>query len=273
MKKKCFAGFLLQAGMIFIVSCQSLPDAPSREKRQAENGPDKDFPSEWVMTESVPMDTAAEYEGPRMLINLTIRDLPLQGTLGKLIRDLVFDGLDAETYGENLIAGQRRRYREAGQKNPAGDGFFSESWNWTYDETIEGVLVTPGGVLPGIDLCLAVSKNRDYYLGGAHGMREKRYFMFDMANSKTISLDDVIRKDARAGLQQLIAAGLRDYAGIGKTAPLTQGGFFTDEVEITENFFLAPEGIGFHWDPYEIAPYAMGSIEIVIPNEKSKALP
>jgi hypothetical protein len=271
MKKKktftngSFARFLPLVGMMFIVSCHSLPETSSREKRHVENETDNAFSPKVVMSENVPMDPAPGYTGPRMLINISIQSVPVQGTMGKLIQDVVFDGFEAETYGENLIAEQRAQYREAGQIALAEADFVPESWNWEYTETVEGVLVRPDRALPGIAECLAVSKNRDYYLGGAHGMSEKLYFMFDRVNFKLISLDDVIREDAHALLQQLIAARLRDHAGIGQDAPLTLGGFFEDEVEITANFFLTSEGVAFHWDPYEIAPYVMGAIEIVLP--------
>jgi hypothetical protein len=104
-------------------------------------------------------------------------------------------------------------------------------------------------------------------------MRGKQYFMFDIETLKTISLDEIVREDAHEALRQLVAAKLRDFMGIEKTVPLSQGGFFTDEAEITENFFLTSEGLGFHWDPYEIAPYAAGPIEIIIPyDELAEAL-
>ena len=53
----------------------------------------------------------------------------------------------------------------------------------------------------------------------------------------------------------------------GATAPLSTGYYFEDSVESLENFYLTPRGIGFHWDHYEIAPYSVGPIEIVIPYE------
>jgi hypothetical protein len=194
-----------------------------------------------------------------MLVNFTVRDVPLEGAAGRLVREAVFNGLDAETYGENLIAEQRANYREAGRS--AEDGVSGGSWNWEYAETVEGAKT---------DEYLAVSREREYYQGGAHGMREKRYFMFDTENGARLSLDDVVRGDGRARLRALIAGRLRDHAGIGQDAPLTQGGFFSDEAEVTENFFLTPSGVGFHWDPYEIAPYVMGGIEVIIPYTELK---
>jgi hypothetical protein len=69
-------------------------------------------------------------------------------------------------------------------------------------------------------------------------------------------------------LLQQVEAELRTLTGIGETAHLQEGGFFENTITIPENFFIVPGGLGFHWDPYEIAPYAMGPIEITIPFEK-----
>jgi hypothetical protein len=50
--------------------------------------------------------------------------------------------------------------------------------------------------------------------------------------------------------------------------PLTEQGFFENSVDKLEDFFLTPQGLGFQWDPYEIAPYTMGIIELVIPYDE-----
>ena len=39
----------------------------------------------------------------------------------------------------------------------------------------------------------------------------------------------------------------------------------TDDLAPTENFYLTPEGITFHYNVYEIAPYVMGAIQISLP--------
>jgi hypothetical protein len=61
---------------------------------------------------------------------------------------------------------------------------------------------------------------------------------------------------------------LRKGRELGRNDSLRQDGFFVDQVEFTENFFLSSKGIGFHWDPYEIGPYAMGFVEVVVPYGK-----
>ena len=41
----------------------------------------------------------------------------------------------------------------------------------------------------------------------------------------------------------------------------------TGELAPTENFYIGPKGLTFHYNVYEIAPYVMGGIEIELPYE------
>jgi hypothetical protein len=264
--KSSFMAFLSLAGMVLLGCCQSVPSNPSRKTRQLQSDLGSVISKTIVKSESIPLDP--EHENPQMIIIVTIQDVPTRGKLGQLIQDVVFNGDDAETYGENLIADHRSQYQKEGQKAMIEAGFPSEIWNWEYNETIEGFEIIPERTLAGITKCFVISRTRDYYLGGAHGLKEKQYFLFDMVKIKTISLDELIRENTYPTLQRLIAARLREQAGIKRNTPLSQGGFFTDMPELTENFFLTPEGIGFHWNPYEIAPYSMGSVEVVIPYDE-----
>jgi hypothetical protein len=65
---------------------------------------------------------------------------------------------------------------------------------------------------------------------------------------------------------------LRDYSKLSPGEPLSAGYYFDNSVEVPANFFLGPEGVGFHWDPYEIAPYAVGPVEVVVPYNQLQGL-
>jgi hypothetical protein len=69
-----------------------------------------------------------------------------------------------------------------------------------------------------------------------------------------------------------VEEALRDQAGLKQGEPLQTGGFFEDTVTAPDNFFLAEPGLGFHWDPYEIAPYAAGPVEVIIPYNRIGSL-
>jgi hypothetical protein len=267
-KGSCMA-LLSIAGVMLLSSCQSTSDTlPPRKNRQTQSDAEPVTFKTVVKSETIPLNPEPGYEGPRMLVIITIQNIPSRGKLGDIIRNVVFSGIDSEAYGEKLIADYRLRYQEAGKEILAEDDAPPESWNWEYNETVEGSVITLERALSGMAGCLIICRSREYYLGGAHGMREKQYFLFDTVKLKKLSLDDLIRKSAHVTLQRILTDKLREHAGIGKDVPLSQGGFLTDLSEVPENFFLTPDGFGFHWDPYEIAPYVMGPIEVIIPYDE-----
>jgi hypothetical protein len=267
-KGSCMA-LLSIAGVMLLSSCQSTSDAlSSRKNRQTQGDFEPVTFKTVVKSEIIPLNPAPGYEGPRMLIIMTIQNIPSRGKLGDLIKNSVFGGIDSEAYGEKVIADYRLRYQEEGKGAPTEGGAPSASWNWEYSETVEGTVITLERTLSGMAGCFIVCRSREYYLGGAHGMREKQYFLFDTAKMRKLNLDDLIRKNARMTLRQIFADKLRERMGIGKDVPLSQGGFLTDLPEVPENFFLTPDGFGFHWDPYEVGPYVMGPIDVIIPYDE-----
>jgi hypothetical protein len=132
--------------------------------------------------------------------------------------------------------------------------------NWSHTETVSLKTESPR--------IRVFSKTRESYTGGAHGTREQRYFVIDRPAARQINTAFIIKSGAEGELTALINDALRSQAKIGPGAALTEGDFFEERAEITENFFLDKAGMGFHWDQYEIAPYSMGPIEVSIPWKK-----
>ncbi|MDR2797145.1 MAG: RsiV family protein [Treponema sp.] len=204
-----------------------------------------------------------EERSPRMTLNITVSDT--SGSLGQLIQELLYDGLSPQAYTERLITQYGDQYFDMKSSPMLLDEYkdqFLGTLNWEYTETLEASAPRPQ--------VLVISRNLEYYLGGAHGMREKRYFVIfqDTHRVQRLVLEDLIEPASRSRLEVLVAQALRSEANLEPDEPLSQGGFFEDTVEVPDNFFLTPEGLGFHWDPYEIAPYVMGSIEVLLPYEQ-----
>jgi hypothetical protein len=132
--------------------------------------------------------------------------------------------------------------------------------NWYHTETVSLKTESPR--------IRVFSKFGESYTGGAHGARKQRYFVIDRSAGRQIDTAFIIKNGAEGELTALINDALRSRADLGPGEPLTEGGFFEERVEITENFFLDETGMGFHWDQYEIAPYSMGPIEVLIPWKK-----
>jgi hypothetical protein len=176
----------------------------------------------------------------------------------KLLNSVFYRGLGAGDYARDLIRVQTIEYREMGaeiQNNPAMVN--SASLNWDYEESLEPAAVSPR--------LLTISRDRAFYSGGAHPNYDRTYFVFDREAAMRVRLSDIIREESRPALRRLVNRELRAGKKLGPADSLKKAGFFVDEAELSENFFLSPRGLGFHWDPYEIASYAEGYVEAALP--------
>jgi hypothetical protein len=133
----------------------------------------------------------------------------------------------------------------------------SATLNWEYSERLE----TP---VNGSRL-LVIFRERNFYTGGAHPNYDRTYFVFDQEAATRVRLSDIIREESMPALKQLVNRELRAGKKLGPRDSLKTALFFVDEAELPENFFFSPGGLGFHWDPYEIAPYSEGYVEAVVP--------
>jgi hypothetical protein len=117
------------------------------------------------------------------------------------------------------------------------------------------------------DHYVVIKRTVDYYDGGAHGLYGTDYRVFDRNAARFVTLSDIVGESKLPALQQAVMAELRKKFELSEDEQLTDAGFFKDELELTENFFLSENGIGFHWNPYDLAPYVFGEIEVIVPWE------
>jgi hypothetical protein len=177
--------------------------------------------------------------------------------LERLFRNTFYRGLSVRDYTEDQIRVQTLEYRDMGEEARHNSWLInSAALNWEYHEIFQ----TPVHRAR----LLVVSRERSFYSGGAHPNHDKIYFVFDPEVGMRISLSDVIRNDSLPPLKELINRELRRYKKIGPGDSLKKALFFVDEAEAPENYFFSPQGLGFHWDPYEIASYAEGYVEVFL---------
>jgi hypothetical protein len=219
--------------------------------------------------EDPPLGLAPE-KIPALSVSLELLDPAAEGepetaALGRLFRDIFYRSLSAQDYIWELIRIQTIEYRDMGEEarnNPRI--VFSESLNWFYTETLAAEALYPRLVV--------VSRNRARYTGGAHGNYDRYYFVFDREAGMQVFLSDLVRDGAMPALREMVNRELRAGKKLGPADSLKKALFFVDEAELTENYFLSPRGLGFHWNPYEIAPYVEGYVEALIPYEQVRGL-
>ena len=98
------------------------------------------------------------------------------------------------------------------------------------------------------------------YTGGAHGMYGFGYDVYDMKTGQIITESDLFAEGYEEGVSELLAIALDDY--------LTEIEESDDMIfslpEPNGNFGVSEEGVTWTYNPYEIAPYAMGVIDLTV---------
>ena len=105
------------------------------------------------------------------------------------------------------------------------------------------------------------------YTGGAHPNSRRRLVSFDVSTGRMLGVDDLtIDVEALTSLTEQL---LRADRGLEPDADLESAGFWFPEEGFTlpDNVGVVEDGLVFHWDAYEIAPYSMGPIDVTVPAE------
>lgn len=112
---------------------------------------------------------------------------------------------------------------------------------------------------------LVIQNNSDFYTGGAHGMYFFTFMNLDLENDTQLGLKDVFKGSYEEELTKQLWKNLATQQKVNSIDELKEMGYgLIGELKPIENFSLNETGITFVYNPYEIAPYAMGITEIFI---------
>lgn len=103
------------------------------------------------------------------------------------------------------------------------------------------------------------------YTGGAHGGMVETCLNFDSNTGRLLEQEDVLADGAGPHVGKLLMKHLND--GRDENSQIS---LLVDEIEPNGNFAIGPEGITFTYNQYEIAAYAFGIIDILIPADEIK---
>lgn len=98
------------------------------------------------------------------------------------------------------------------------------------------------------------------YTGGAHGMHELAADVYDMTTGEVISEADLFNKGYQAAVSKLLIAALEEYLEDGEN----DMEMMFSMPEPNNNFSVSDYGVTWIYNPYEIAPYVMGVIELTV---------
>lgn len=120
--------------------------------------------------------------------------------------------------------------------------------------------------------------DRYVFMGGAHGLNNRNYFNFNLANGKLITEKDLFVSNYKVLISDLIKKLIIEESRNekGKDADpilnLEDTDFWVEAIKPNGNFYITDESINYVFNPYEIAPYYMGQTEVTIPFQRLKSI-
>jgi hypothetical protein len=129
-----------------------------------------------------------------------------------------------------------------------------EEWgfmmNWS--ESIDGSFLDPYKGM------VSYLKYAYGYSGGAHGMDVLTCRTFDLKTGEQIFEEDLFKRGYEDRLTEALRANLLSRYE-------DQDMFFETDITPSDEFYLTSEGITYIYQRYEIGPYAIGIVEVLVP--------
>lgn len=117
------------------------------------------------------------------------------------------------------------------------------------------------------DTLISISIDEEYYTGGAHGGSGKYFININPVSGKAVTLSSLLKPGFEAALTGAGEKIFRSEKELAADADLLENGYeFPDnQFRLNSNYGFTTEGIVFFFNNYEIAAYAAGPTEVLIP--------
>lgn len=113
---------------------------------------------------------------------------------------------------------------------------------------------------------LCITKTSTTSKDSKPSLQSKAYYTFDLISHKRIMLADIFSDNDIPNVNGLLKKQLLESTKCNNADQLADIGYFNaDNLSATENFSLTDNSIVFHYNPLEIACYAVGEVNIALP--------
>ncbi len=116
---------------------------------------------------------------------------------------------------------------------------------------------------------LSLAINYSEYTGGAHGNYFSEYIIYDIAENKRIELKDIMIDGVEymTVLNDAVTEAIQAARNESEYGDQLHS-WYEGVTEELLSFSIESEGLGVHFQPYEIGPYAEGAPTFIIPYER-----
>jgi hypothetical protein len=202
---------------------------------------------------------------------VTLRYLEFGGSLSAVVRDSLTSAMRATAFAPVEGCGG------GGTPEAVAEGFLGSfesmrsdlpemavRWSLERSATVEADTLGIG----------TIAFEEGSYSGGAHPNSFLNYQVFDLVNGRRLSLVDIVKPGKLDELNAVAEEEFRDLLQLGKTDNLDSAGFWfpNHRFSVNSNFCVSTSGLVILFNPYEIAPYAAGPIELDIPYERLRTI-
>jgi hypothetical protein len=187
----------------------------------------------------------------------------INDSLQQLATSTVVDWLDSTTIANN--PGVRTDLNQAA-------GLFAADYRAVMQEMrrLSGCweLETKGDTVYSSPKTLTARFETYAYTGGAHPNSNQIFYNFDRDSGRLLNLNELVT-DTTA-LMGIVEKEFRKQQKIAAQTNLEEEGYFLRDGKffLPTSVGLTRQGLSFYYNPYEIAAYAVGPIEVVVPYEK-----
>lgn len=187
--------------------------------------------------------------------------------LGTFFGDSSYDALPPQQAVDRYLSEYDERYKSLSkfyyEDKSRMDGNMP-MWYWY-------VMYNTNKILFQNDSILNYAVEYSDYEGGAHGSYRITYTNIDLNHLVTLSEEDLFLPGYFKPLSEKIISQIMKDNNVTSPDSLLSKGFFTlEDIQPNNNFWLDKEHINYSFNQYEIAPYAMGVINVSIPYTELK---
>jgi hypothetical protein len=120
------------------------------------------------------------------------------------------------------------------------------------------------------DSLLSLQVTDESFEGGAHGSYTTTFINLRTTDGSVFDLSDFLKPGYEPDLRKAGEEIFRETRELADTASFEFNGYSFDEnaFALNSNYGFRREGIVFYYNSYEVAPYAMGTTEVLIPYER-----
>ena len=180
-------------------------------------------------------------------INTTIRNILLQDVVGEIAYQSLEERMNEFVVDYKVY---KKEMKEFG---------LPVSANWFYELTIDVLLNSP--------TLMSLRMHKLEFTGGAHANPWTNYLNLDLKTGKELTLNDLLTGDYQSQLLAVAESQFKESTNLAPDTNLleTNYEFSTGNFMLPENFSIGKNGLSFHYNPYDLGPFALGVISFEIP--------